>query len=258
MAIKEIRASYKEDKYKSDCCLCFSEKRGLYISRNANLIPQEDVIYRPHRYKGFRNESLTVAGLSIRVETNFGYGSRSFLRAVVEKDGKRHLDFDRSKLSVLNDGYVDCIEVASLDWEEVFEKIIRIYNNPNFELNISLFIIYVRELRDILKCDSIKIKGTYQQKKETKWKGGMLVTLFVAKKIRELITGLKLSQPVDENCIEEICKLFKDFLSKIREIDVNMDDSRVEQFSETLFLIHEFMHINKREINFFSNYLNKV
>ena len=73
-----------------------------------------------------REVQIPKDNLSIKIKTNFGYGSMTYMKAIVERDGKRLFDFDKSKFFVLNNSSVMTLDVEHYDWEELFEKIISI------------------------------------------------------------------------------------------------------------------------------------
>lgn len=95
-------AVWEGKKFEHNHCLCYSEAKGLYVTR-IPLASKEDVLFLPHGHKGFwkKQVSLTKENLTIQVETNFGYGSKTYMRAIVERDGQRLLDFDQSKMYIL-------------------------------------------------------------------------------------------------------------------------------------------------------------
>lgn len=90
-------AIWEEIKSEHTICLCYSESKGLYVS-SIYFAPEEEILFLPHGYKGFWEREVQVPkdNLSIKIKTNFGYGSMTYMKAIVERDGKRLLDFDKS------------------------------------------------------------------------------------------------------------------------------------------------------------------
>lgn len=116
---------WEEIKHLHTTCLCYSETKGLYVTQTT-FAAEKDILFRPHGYKGRWYEEKTIwkEHLKIQIQTNFGYGNCTFLKAMVEKDGKRLLDFDESKIYILNNCSLMTLDVMPYAWEELFEKII--------------------------------------------------------------------------------------------------------------------------------------
>lgn len=94
-------AIWEEIKSEHTICLCYSESKGLYVS-SIYFAPEEDILFLPHGYKGFweREVQIPKDNLSIKIKTNFGYGSMTYMKAIVERDGK-----DCSILTSLNSSF---------------------------------------------------------------------------------------------------------------------------------------------------------
>lgn len=122
-------ADWEEAKFKHSHCLCYSEAKGLYVER-ISLASKDEVLFFPHGHKGFWKKQVSLAkeNLTIQVETNFGYGSRTYMRAIIERDGQRLLDFDKSKMYILNNCSVMTLDVKPYEWEELFRDIQKIAN----------------------------------------------------------------------------------------------------------------------------------
>jgi hypothetical protein len=257
MALKKINTQYwEENKWHHDCSLYYSDSKGLYSSKNTFPL-STGIIYQSHGYKGYHHDIIEVNGLKIKIDSNFGYDNRSYLRASVEMNGQRLLDFDTSKLFILHNCSIATFDVKPYEWNTLFDKIIVATNNfiPKFFSKQS--IAYTEKLREILNSDSVKIKGTFMNEKEYVWNGDFIVTLLVADKITDLINGFRLSQVNDKITIEYTLKLCREFLAKLRIIDADITDSRTKRLSDTLFLIHEFMYENDCGLDFFSAFVGE-
>ena len=253
MVQKRLNTAYwEENKWLLDCYLCYSESKGLYTLRNTL---SSDVIYQAHGYKGFHCDTVEKNDIKIRFNSNFGYGSRAYLCATVEKNGQRVLDFDTSKLYILNDCSVATFNVKPYEWNTLFYKIVMASNNFNPELCSTQSIVYIERLREILNSDSVQIKESFTKEKEVVWEGDFIVTLLVSDKTKDLINGLKLAHITDKVTIEYTLKLCKELLAKFHVIDANIADSRTKRMSDTLFLIHEFMVENDCGLEFFSSFV---
>lgn len=246
---------WEESEYNS--CLCYSDAKGLYMS-TIIFAPKEDVLFHPHGHKGFWNKQVQIQqeNLTIRIETNFGYGSRTYMRAIVERDGQRLLDFDPSKMFILNNCSIQTLNVEPYDWDNLFYKIISVLKGSSNSRNTSCAMSYVEGICNLLDKKEIQIKGTLNRE-TTNWNGEYLVILFAAIKIRDLIKGYNMANITDKLFSEKCCQLYNKFLQKIQEIEINLSDRRTAQLEETLFLIHEFMKKNEKGLEFFKLFISK-
>ena len=103
MTTKKNTQHWEEIKSQYTKCLCFSEAEGLCVKRVSDSESSE-LLYRPQGYVGFVNDKIVIPGqdIEIEIQSNFGYKSASYLRATFKKGGQFVLDFDLSKLSILN------------------------------------------------------------------------------------------------------------------------------------------------------------
>ena len=251
---KNITKYWEKNKWDHECCLCYSQSKGLYFS---NITIPTDVIYQAHGYKGFHYDIVEVNGLRIRFDSNFGFGKSSYLRATVVKNGQRLLDFDTSKSFVFNGCSVARFDVKPYDWSSLFENIIEASKTFNPESCSFQSTAYIEQLRDILNSDSIRFKGSLVDEKEVIWNGDFQVTRFVSYKTKDLLDGLKLAHITDKNTIDYTLKLCRELLAKLHIIDVDIAESRTKILSDTLFLIHEFMFENESGLDFFSSFVGK-
>lgn len=251
-------AIWENNKFGHNHCLCYSEAKGLYVAR-VPFAPKEDVLFLSHNHNGFwkKQISLTKENLTIQVETNFGYGIRTYMRAIIERNGQRLLDFDKSKMYILNHCSVTTLSVKPYEWEELFNKIISISKGFNPDQCTSSALSYVEEINNILNKKEILIKATFDKENATIWNNEYLVTLFAANKIRDLIKGYNMANITDEYFSDKCAQLYKNFLQKIQKIEINLSDSRAIQLAETLFLIHEFMAKNENGLDFLGCFISK-
>lgn len=245
-------------RYSHDICLCYSETRGLYVS-GIFQAPKDEVLFLPHGNKGFWKKQVVLdkIDMMIRLETNFGYGNRTYMRAIIERAGKRLLDFDQSKMYVLNNCSIMTVDVEPHDWEKLFQKIISILNEFNPNKCPSSAISYIEELNGLLNKKEILIKGSFINDCPTKWRGEYIVLLFVAQKIRDLIKGYNAAKVIDGVFANKCLQLYNNFLQKIKVIDIDLFDKRTSQFAEALFMIHEVMIKNELGCNFLSHFISK-
>lgn len=172
------------------------------------------------------------------------------------------LFFEKTKIQdikngILNNCSVMTLDVEPYDWEKLFNKIIFISKGYDSSQWTSSAISYVEEIGSILDKKEILINGTFDQEKATNWYGEYLVTLFAARKIRDLIKGYNMANITDEYFLDKCIQLYKKFLHKIQKIEIDLSDSRTMQLAETLFMIHEFMAKNEKGLDFFGYFISK-
>lgn len=94
-------AIWEEIKSEHTICLCYSESKGLYVS-SIYFAPEEDILFLPHGYKGFweREVQIPKDNLSIKIKTNFGYGSMTYMKPLLNGTEK-----DCSILTSLNSSF---------------------------------------------------------------------------------------------------------------------------------------------------------
>lgn len=179
------------------------------------------------------------------------------MRAIIERNGQRLLDFDKSQMYILNHCSITTLSVKPYEWEELFNKIISISKGFSPDQCTSSALSYVEEINNILNKKEILIKATFDKENATIWNNEYLVTLFAANKIRDLIKGYNMANITDEYFSDKCAQLYKNFLQKIQKIEINLSDSRAIQLAETLFLIHEFMAKNEKGLDFLGCFISK-
>lgn len=85
-----------------------------------------------------------------------------------------------------------------------------------------------------------------------------IVTLFAAKKIKDLIKGCQLANITDEYFIDKINELCHKWLQKIQNINIDLRDNRTSQLSDCLFTIHDFMIRNGKGLEFVGYFIPKT
>lgn len=249
---------WKDIKSERTNCLCYSESKGLYVSK-IYFAPKEEVLFLPHGYMGYWKKKVQIPkdNLSIKIETNFGYGTLAYMRAIIERDGQRLLDFDKSKMYILNNCSVMTLDVEPCEWEELFNKIISISKRfaPNQCSSAAIF--YVEEIDNILNKTEISIKATFDKEKFAIWTDDYLVTLFASSKIKDLLKGCQLANITDEYFIDKTSKLCHKWLQKIQNSNIDLYDQRTSEISECLFAVHEFMVQHEKGLEFLGYFYQK-
>ena len=259
MANRKTTQYWEENKPVYPLCLCYSQDKGLYTKRFTENEDSEELLYRPQGRVGFVNDKLTIPGQEVEIEilSNFGYGSASYLRAMLKKGNRYLLDFDLSKLYILNNCSVKTFDVPLYDWDRLFSKLVEAYKESSIETYTTSAIAYLEGLSAILDKNEIVINGNLEEKKATQWKGDFLIELFAGKKIRDLLRGFEIAGTSDQIVVKHTFSLCTKYICKVKLLDLDYSDSRVSQISETMMLIHKFMCENKAGTEYLSMLLDK-
>ena len=259
MATRKTTRYWKENKDQYTKCLCYSDKYGLYTDTVPDGSNPEELLYRPQGYTGYVIDKIRIPdrNIEITILTNFGYGSASYHRAAIQFGNRRFLDFELSKLYVLNNCSVSTLDVPTYSWDLLFEKIIKVCNNASVDNLTTSAIAYIDELSDMLDKDEISIKGEIDKEKPTQWDGTFLVTLFAGKKIQDLVKGLEVAEVSDLTVLKYTMILCRKYITKVKTQVLDYEDSRTSQLSEYLLAVYKFMCANEGEIEYLSLILDK-
>ena len=257
----EIKTTQRWEEIKSQYtnCLCFSNEKGLYTKRISENESLAELLYRPQGYVGFVSDKLSIPGqnVEITIQSNFGYGNASYLRATVAVGNRYVLDFDISKLYILNKCSVITLDVSLYDWDGLFKKIIDAYNLISIDNLTTSSIAYVEELSDMLDKDKILVKGYIDNEDNTCWEGQFLITSHVGRKIHDLLKGFEVAKVSDSILLKHTINLCRKYISVFRSLALDYEDSRVEYLSQALLSIHKFMYENNAGIEYLSLLLDK-
>ena len=259
MATRKNTQFWEENKPVYPLCLCYSQDKGLYTKRLTDNGSCDELLYRPQGYIGFVNDKFTIPGqdVEIDIQSNFGYRSASYLRATFKKGVQYILDFDLSKLSILNNCSVKTFDVPLYDWDRLFSKLVKAYKESSTESYNTSSIAYLEGLSEMLDKNEVIIKGNLEAKNSTKWEGDFLVELYAGKKIQDLLKGFEIAGTSDSIVLKRALDLCTKYIGKVTLLDLDYNDSRVSQISDTMMLIHKFMCENKAGIEYLSMILEK-
>ena len=259
MATRKTTRYWKGNKGQYTKCLCYSDKYGLYTDKVPEGSNPKELLYRPQGYTGYVINKIRIPdrNIEITILTNFGYGSASYHSAAVQFGNRRILDFELSKLYVLNNCSVSTLDVPTYSWDLLFEKIIKACNNASVDNLTTSAIAYIDEICDMLDMEEISIKGEIDKEKPSKWDGTFLVTLFAGKKIQDLVKGLEASEVSDPTVLKYTMTLCRKYITKVKAQKLNYEDSRTPQLSEYLLAVHQFMCANKVGIEYLRMILDK-
>ena len=259
MATRKNTQYWEENKPAYPLCLCYSQDKGLYTKRFTENDDSDELLYRPQGFVGFVNDKLAIPeqDVEIEIQTNFGYRSASYHRATFKRGNLYILDFDLSKLNILNNCSVKTFDVPLYEWDGLFSKLVNAYKESSIEAYTTSTIAYLEGLSEMLDKNEVIIKGNLEEEKNTQWEGDFLVDLYVGKKMRDLLSGFIFANTSDPIVIEHTLNLCRKYVCKVKSLLLDYSDSRVSQVSDTLMLIHQFMCENKTGIEYLSLILDK-
>ena len=252
MANRKTTQYWEENKPVYPLCLCYSQDKGLYIKRFTENEDSKELLYRPQGYVGFVNDRLTIPEqeVEIEIQSNFGYSSASYLRATFKRGNSFILDFDLSELYILNNCSIKTFDVPLYDWDRLFSKLVEAYKESSVEAYTTPSIAYLEELSAMLDKNEIFIKGSLDTDKPTKWDGTFLVSLFAGKKIQDLVKGLEAADVSDSTVLKYAMNLCRKYITKVKTLTLDYEDSRTSQLSEYLLSVHKFMCANEGGIEY--------
>ena len=259
MATRKTTPYWEKVKNQYTQCLCYSKEAGLYVDKILEGQNPEELLYRPHGYAGYVINKIEVPSRNVEITilSNFGYGNASYLRAYVNVGNRRILDFDLSKLYVLNHCSITTLDVPTYEWNQLFEKIISAYQLASVNILTTSSIAYIEELSDMLDKDEILIKGNLEKEKPVIWDGEFLISMYAGKKIKDLLEGIELGEVKDPVMQKFLLNLCRKYIAKLKNLKLDYEDSRISQLSESLLAIHKFMCENKAGTEYLSLLLDK-
>ena len=259
MATRKTTLYWEENKNQYTRCLCYSEKRGLYMDTIPEEENSDELLYRPQGFVGYVNNKIVIPNRNIEITilSNFGYGSASYLRAAVNFGNRRILDFDMSKLYVLNNISILTLDVPTYSWDLLFEKVIDAYNRASLNSLTTEAIAYIDELSDMLDREEISVKGTIDKKNPAQWDGTFLISLHVGAKIQDLLKGLDAAEISDPTVLKYTMNLCRNYILNVKAQTLDYEDTRTSQLSESLLSVHRFMCANKGGMEYLNLLLGK-
>jgi len=260
MAKRKTTQQWEQIKHRYTKCLCYSKERGLYTTSVREIENSQDFLYRPQGYVGYVDDKILIPGTNVEIVimTNFGYMGASYHKASISIDNRRLLDFDLSKIYVLNRCSVITFDVPLYDWDGLFDKIIDAYKLSLTNDYTNSCIAYIDEISNILDKDEIFIRGNIDNQKTVRWEGNYILTLFAGQKIQDLLKGFEVAKVSDSVLIKHTMNLCRMYISAFKSLALDYEDSRVSQLSEALQAIHSYMCKNGASTEYLKLILDKV
>lgn len=240
-------------------CLCYTEEKGLFVERLSEGEGEDIVLLRSHNEEWKRTNKASIPGTDtiIQIHTKIGSCYNSFFYATIRNGENIVLDFDESKLQILNGGGVERITAHVGDWIGLFQKIIERYNESLSGQCPLSSIEYIEGIENILDKDRISIHGQFNDERTRLWQGKYIVLVYAASKITNLLSQLPQAHITDEAFHHKCLSLCHNFLDKLAELDIDLGDSRLFHLSNALWAIHSYMYDQQKGEEFLKYYLNK-
>lgn len=203
-----------------------------------------DCIFSEHDKKGFHTYKVSLPNepVEIKVSSNLNYQGASYLYAEILIRGNKMLNFqDKQALYLLNACSLDTFQVPAGNWDELFDSIVRNYNNRYIvcEKDIDM---YFNELDDIVLKDGIHVYLNKTDQAGTEWKSSFLVVLHVFDKLTDIMRSRNESVLSDNAFFESrLLATCKRCLQRFSECyptwEIKEDDRRLKRLSEKLFAV---------------------
>ena len=235
-----------------DNCLCFSKEKGLFVKSVLENDNPSELLFRPHCFTGKRKlvKVIPEENVSIEIYSKFGNNNTSYFYAKISRNGANILDFDVTKILVLDDSSVLYHCAHQYDWDSLFKKIIIAYNESKLSFSPVSAIAYIDMIKSILNSNQINIRGHYDKEKTYRWDEPFVLLLLAGGKIEDLIHGLDLSKTTDNTIIQYTIDVCKQFLAKVSNQNFDYTDKRIKQLARAIFAVHSFMNSNESGVEF--------
>ena len=226
-----------------DNALCYdSENKRLY----KGVAGSNDCLIPMHDKKGYKTSKYSIPSepVEIVISSNLHFQGASFLYAKILLRGRCVLNFqDIQALYLLNDYSIDTFQVAAGNWDELFDIIIKNYQNLYFasESDIEK---YFNELDKIVLSENISVFRNKTSLTSTKWKGTFLVMLHAIDRLSNIIK-CKCNSVIDDNAFfnDKLLSSCRNYLQRFAECypiwEKKEGDSRLKQFSEKMLVVCE-------------------
>lgn len=227
-------------------CLCYSSEKGFYTKYSSSPCGEDNVIFRSYEKNGYKDCKITIpnAQVEIKIFTNFGYGSVSYLFARISKKGIPIFDFSPKKLFILNHAGIQDIVAKPGDWYDLFVQIINAISNFQTETYYTSAKTYMEELCKMAQMQSLDIRGHLHDKKSTKWEGDLLVMCQMSRCIKNFLSQLMIAKIEREDLTKECMALCQQYLETmaIKYPSFDHSDTRMTQIEETLYVVHQYLY----------------
>ena len=237
-----------------DSALCYdSENKRLY----KGVAGTKDCLISKHDKKGYKTYKYSIPDepVEIVISSNLHYQGASFLYAKILIKGKCLLNFqDTQALYLINHGSPNTFQVSAGNWDELFDIIIKNYNNLFFTSDGDIE-KYLNELDKIVLSENISVFRNKTCQTPTEWKGTFLVLLHSINRLSNVIK-CKDDSVMDGNTFFEkrILSSCRNYLQRFSNCYLTWGkedgDSRLKQFSEKLLVVCEYIEKHGKPFEF--------
>lgn len=235
-------------------CLCYTKEKGLFTKTcNAcveSILPTKNKSVYQIPYIFIPDEDFKAT-----IHSHNNRKHRYYLYAEIKRGNRLILDFDKEHAHVLNKSSITRFAVKPEDWDTLFKKIAKAYNESKSEFCPASAIGYFDELQQMLISPTIFIKGDYVKENYIEWKDRIAIMSHVGDKIRDLIDAIGNAEIVDETLNNHLLNLGILYLETLRSIDFTNPGNREERIARTISYLGELMCSNGKGCEFL-NYFN--
>ena len=231
-----------------DSALCYdSENKRLY----KGVAGTKDCLISKHDKKGYKTYKYSIPDepVEIVISSNLHYQGASFLYAKILIKGKSMLNFqDIQALHLMNHCSLDTFQVEAGNWDELFDIIIKNYNNLYFTSEGDVE-NYLNELDKIVLCENISVFRNKSSQAPTEWKGTFLVLLHSINRLSNIIE-CKYNSVIDGNTYfqKRLLSSCRNYLQRFTDCYPTWErmegDPRLKHFSEKLLTVCEYIEKN--------------
>ena len=241
---------------------------ALYLNNNGSFSIKdidlaeatEHLVISPFIDKKFQTKDIEISKIHANLHISSKYdsgGVSCHLFARLQYKGRYILEFDSSKLHILNNASVLNHIVLRGQWEMLFAKIIQTYSNTNEFTNLDAALNYIDQIDTLIGCDSMEITSALHKSNYTIWRNQIPILSHLGNVISDLISSIEISNLNNNVKITNaLLEISKKYIKKTRDEFplIPITDSRLPQISTHMASIHSFM--NKH--NHSSIYLNTI
>lgn len=231
----------------NNLCLCYSKEKGLYVSQK-DYVPDGDLLFCSYSHK---SAPFYIPEENVKIIIN----GAVYLYANIIFDNNRYLlDFDRSKMNVLNRCKLTQFSVPKRDWSLLFDKIISGYQKihncaVSYDCDINE---YLDILEKMLTSDAIRVKLNLNKEEDTVWDEYKLIVLRVGNLLSDLVenaNNIILQGQIKERCILFTLNYLKIFSAHLSDFEPN--DSRIKSSMVNIFVtLQKFLFDNNKQVEF--------
>ena len=238
----------------TDMALCYDRvNKRLYKGAQGS----SDSIFVEHDKKGYKTAKFSIPDkpVEVIVSSNLYYQGASYLYAKILFDNKLVLNFqDKQSLYLVNHNGIETFQVKAGNWDELFNIIIKTYENLYITSEIDIQ-RYFDELDYIISCNEIMVYRNKTAIKSSEWEGSFLVLLHAADRLKNIIQCKEQSVISNNNYFSDrLITSCKKYLQRFSECfllwELKEEDSRVERLSKELLLICEYVERNGEPLEF--------